>query len=262
MSLVLKQIASKSRILAHGYPFSMCLNRHRSGSWPDTSNDFVPDDILRFWYGDLTSRDTEIPEDAKRKWFMGSKEVDDEIIKLFGGFMHIILDETSEIHKIWLSTLKGTVAYIIVADQLARNIYRGTPKAFEHDQYAQNVVNDCIGTGKDERIFNIHPAFNAFLYMPLMHSENIGDHDILRNRQQWMLDNLEKDHAFYQFVSLMANFENHHREIIEKFGRFPQRNEILGRESTQEELQYIKDHTSMECGISAIRMFLHNLSAN
>eukprot|EP01084_Bolivina_argentea_P079648 144430_1 len=220
------------------------VNRYFA-NWPDASNDFVPDDILRFWFGDITSSKTHIPEHITKKWFMGGKEFDQEIISMFGGFMHIILNEKNELHKIWLSSLKGTVAYIIIADQFARNVYRGTPKAFENDIYAQNIVNKCIETGNDKQIFQIHPAFNSFLYMPLMHSENINHHYTLEKCQNWMLNTLEKEHPFYSFIEMQVKYGKHHREIIELFDRFPQRNEILGRQSTDQEIQYIKDHDLM-----------------
>ena len=212
-------------------------------NWPDTSNDFVPDDILKFWFGEITSRHTPIESHIAGQWFLGDKEFDNLIINKFGGFMHVILDQSNDLHKIWLSTLRGTVSYIVIADQFARNVYRGTPKAFENDEYAQNVVNACIQSGKDRKIFALHPAFNAFLYMPLMHSEDLKDHDTLSECQRWMLDTLEKEHPFYGFLQEQSKYASHHRKIVEKFGRFPHRNEILRRESTEEEMQYIKDQT-------------------
>ena len=215
-------------------------------NWPDTSNDFVPDNILNFWFGTITSRNCDIPSYQMDKWFLGGKEFDDLIIGKFGTFMHMILNQDNDLHKIWLSTLKGTVSYIIIADQFARNVYRGTPKAFENDEYAQNVVNECIQSGKDRKIFALHPAFSAFLYMPLMHSEDLKDHDTFKECQRWMLDTLEREHPFYGFLQDQTKFAQHHREIVERFGRFPQRNEILGRQSTEEEMKYIKEHNLMD----------------
>ena len=181
-----------------------------------------------------------------KKWFNGGHEFDAEIRRLFRGFMYIILDSEEELHKVWLSTLKvfcfvtlsahwslghdpyslskGTVAYVLIADQFTRNVYRGTPKAFAYDAHARSVVHDSVQRGTDERIFKMHPAFASFLFMPFMHSEELPDHDLLAQRQEWMLSSLAKDDPFYPFIEAQVGHAQHHRDIIAKFGRYPQRN--------------------------------------
>eukprot|EP01083_Nonionella_stella_P097225 273261_1 len=214
-------------------------------NWPDIARTIIPDEILNFWFGEIESKEGVISSEIRERWFMGGKAFDNEIIESYGGFIPNILDKRRSLHEMWLSSLKGTVAYIVIADQFTRNVYRGTPKAFENDEYAQKIVNECIQNGKDKQIFDIHPAFSAFLYMPLMHSENIKDHDTLSEVQHWMLSHLNKDHDFYSFLESQTTFAAHHRGIVEQFGRFPQRNQILNRQSTEEEMQYIKDHNLM-----------------
>lgn len=82
--------------------------------------------------------------------------------------------------------------------------------------------------------------------MPLMHSEDLSDHDLLAQRQEWMLSALDEGHPFYSFIQSQVGYAAHHRNIIAKFQRFPQRNDILGRTSTAEEMQFIKDHNLMD----------------
>jgi len=119
----------------------------------------------------------------------------------------------------------GRLAEIIVVDQFSRNIYRGTPKAFQWDPMALCLAQEAIRVKADSELSN---AKRAFIYLPYMHSESLKIH------QQAV--------ELYSAPGLELNleFEMKHKVIIEKFGRYPHRNDILGRPSTPEEVEFLK----------------------
>lgn len=124
----------------------------------------------------------------------------------------------------WRATPEGRLAEIIVLDQFSRNIYRDQPGAFAQDPLALALAQEAVALGADQAL---PPAQRGFLYMPYMHSESLLIHD----------------QALPLFESLnngQLDFEIKHRDIIVRFGRYPHRNAILGRESTPEELAFLK----------------------
>ena len=120
----------------------------------------------------------------------------------------------------------GRLAEIIVLDQFSRNIYRGTPLSFAYDPLALALAQEAI-TAKANQSLN--PDQKAFLYMPFMHSESPAIHEIALElfKEPGLESNLD--------------FEIRHKTIIDRFGRFPHRNEILGRQSTGEEISFLKE---------------------
>ena len=125
----------------------------------------------------------------------------------------------------WRTSAKGRLAEIIVLDQFSRNMFRDTPLAFASDPLALVLSQEAISIGADEVLTSTQ---RSFLYMPFMHSESLIIHEaavqlFTKNGVQSNLD-----------------FEMKHKAIIEQFGRYPHRNEILGRESTAEELEFLK----------------------
>lgn len=124
----------------------------------------------------------------------------------------------------WQDTATGSLALVIIMDQLPLNMFRGEPESFSTEQQAINVSKLAISNGFHHQIT---PQQQAFLYLPLMHSENIEDQDL--------------SVTLFQQAGLEANlrFARHHRDIIKRFGRFPHRNQILGRHSTAEETDYL-----------------------
>lgn len=123
----------------------------------------------------------------------------------------------------WRASPEGRLAEIIVLDQFSRNIYRDQPGAFAQDTLALALAQEAVALGADQAL---PPAQRGFLYMPYMHSESLLIHD----------------QALPLFEALnpqQLDFEIKHREIIARFGRYPHRNTILGRESTPEELEFL-----------------------
>ena len=190
------------------------------------------ENIIKFWFGRV--EETIVPsENRARIWFGESDDIDDEIKDLFsedlenaivGGF------------NSWDNHPRGQLAKIILLDQFSRHIYRNTPKAYSNDKLALDICLKGIGS-EDEHALSL--IERVFYYFPLLHSEDIS--------------NQEKSVRAYQMLAEMAfsetrviydsflKFANHHYTIIQRFGRFPQRNKVLGRDSTEEELIYLEE---------------------
>jgi len=169
-------------------------------------------EILRFWFEEI---------DQSQWWAK-----DDDFDKL-------IIERFSEVHAKatrcelfeWRVNAKGRLAEIIVLDQFSRNMFRGSPLAFANDSLALALSQEAISAKADKVL---SPIERSFLYMPFMHSESLKIHEVAmdlcqKNGNQNNLD-----------------FELKHKQIIEKFDRYPHRNSILGRESTEEEIEFLK----------------------
>ena len=173
-----------------------------------------PDEILNFW----------LDEKGPEGWYQGGEELDREIRDRF---LEAYKRATEGALSLWLTYASGTLAYIILTDQFPRNMFRGTAKAFETDGIARAAAKVAIHRGWDLKIDE--PA-RQFFYMPLVHSECLSDQDravrlILSRMPETGAANLLHAKA--------------HREVIRKFGRFPNRNQALGRESPPGEASFL-----------------------
>ena len=172
-------------------------------------NSLTPSDVLDYWFS----------EKSKQFWFASTPQVDNEIKVRFES----VWEKAAEgEYSQWRETADGSVALIVILDQLPLNMFRSDPKGFQTESMAVEVALNAINNGFDEEL---NDEKLLFLFMPLMHSENI-DH---QNLQVYLFDK-------YNFN---LEFSKHHRDLVKKFGRFPHRNEILGRMSTMEELDYL-----------------------
>lgn len=173
-----------------------------------------PHDILNFWFKEL----------GPSKWFESKQETDAQIKDKFGK-VHEAASK-GELFR-WRESPDGRLAEIIVLDQFSRNIHRGTRKAFENDAMALVLAQELISLKQD---LNLSISERAFAYMPFMHSESKLIHEIAMK-----LFNVPGMEENYKFELL-------HKEIIDRFGRYPHRNAILGRTSTPEEIEFLKTH--------------------
>jgi uncharacterized protein (DUF924 family) len=171
----------------------------------------TPQTILDFWYSKA----------MQDRWFSSTPALDDEIRSQFEALWRkAAAGELDE----WKETPEGCLALAIVLDQLPLNMFRGKAESFSTEQQAVRIARQAIDKGYDRRL----PAGRlAFLYMPLMHSENLADQDL--SVRLFEAEKLESNLRFAQ----------HHRELIRKYGRFPHRNGLLGRKSTPEEIEYL-----------------------
>lgn len=176
------------------------------------NHEITPQDVLFYWFDELTPND----------WFAGDNTLDKAISERFSPLLKSA--EKSELFS-WRTTPHGRLAEIIVLDQFSRNIYRGTPQAFTQDPLALALAQEAILLEMDEQLTTTE---KAFLYMPFMHSESNIIH--------------EKAIELFKKPGLENNydFELKHKVIIDRFGRYPHRNEVLGRESTLEEIEFLQ----------------------
>lgn len=173
-----------------------------------------PEEILDFWLNEV----------GPSKWYGGGADLDAEIRSRFEGSLE---EAKSGACGLWLTYPVGTLAYIILTDQLPRNMYRDDAKAFDSDRSARAASKIAITRDWDLKI--AEPA-RQFFYMPLLHSENLIDQD--RAVRLFCARMPETGHSNLLHAKV-------HREIIRKFGRFPYRNQSLGRSSTSAEQEFL-----------------------
>lgn len=188
------------------------------------------DDIHDYWFGPLD--DTGMADPAKDKlWFQSTSE-DDEVCQIrFGSLVQEALAGGLED---WALSDRGLIALIVLLDQFTRTIYRGTPEAFSGDVHALSLAQHCIAHGHHQRLPAIH---QVFLYLPLEHTEDM-------EVQEECVELFEQLTAITGLAA-MAGYTRYalaHRDVIAQFGRFPHRNGILGRSSSDEELAYLDKH--------------------
>lgn len=189
-------------------------------------------EILEFWFGDALEADW--PDQSRHHiWFSGGKEVDQQIERRFGALVETALDDG---FRDWEASPRSRMALILLLDQFTRNIYRGQARAFAGDARAQELVRDALWHGHEQELPRIA---RVFLYMPLMHAECLGKQDACVERFEYL-----HKHAPAAIKATLADnlhYAKLHQSIIAQFGRFPHRNAALGRESTEEELVFLKD---------------------
>ncbi|NVJ99599.1 MAG: DUF924 domain-containing protein [Alphaproteobacteria bacterium] len=171
------------------------------------------EDILYFWF----------MEAGEKAWWQKSKAFDDLVRRRFlGVYEQAVAGELAD----WRASPRGRLAEIIVLDQFPRNMFRDTARAFEADGLALVLSQEAARAGVGG---TLSPEERAFLYMPFMHSESRVVHDMAVK--------------LFSEPGLESNldFEYRHKAIIDRFGRYPHRNEALGRKSTAEELAFLKE---------------------
>lgn len=171
--------------------------------------------ILDFWFNELSPGD----------WFVKNTELDKKIHSRF----HDLLVSASKGELFdWRKTPEGRVAEIIVLDQFSRNIFRGKAQAFAQDAMALILAQEIVLLNLDK---SLPLTYRSFAYMPYMHAESLVIHK--EAVKLFSIPGLEEG----------LKYEILHKEILEKFGRYPHRNEILGRTSTPEEIEFMKSHS-------------------
>jgi len=182
--------------------------------------------VLSFWFH---------PENAKN-WFSKNSDFDRDVRARFEPILKAIMADQ---HEDWLETPRGRLAYVIVLDQLSRNMYRGTPEMFAQDDRALEAATGGIDRGHDKKL---PPDQRLFLYMPLMHSE---DRDV-QDRSVYLFKQMRDEAPPDQRQKLGENvrYAEMHRDIIKRFGRFPHRNSLLDRTSTAEEVEFLTEPNS------------------
>lgn len=188
------------------------------------------DTILSFWFDD-SRNDPQRALEMVPRWFMSDPELDATIRDQFGAlYQEAIAGELVA----WEQTARGSLALIILLDQFSRNMFRGQPKAFAEDASAQRLCLDGIEQKLDEQL---GPVECGFFYMPLQHAENAYLQEVSVQRYEQLLQQSEP--AWRPLLQDMLDYAHEHRDIIHRFGRFPHRNAILGRQSTPAERDFL-----------------------
>jgi uncharacterized protein (DUF924 family) len=176
--------------------------------------------VIDVWFGD--------GESANPEWFRKDPEFDCSIRTRFGAVIRCAL--AGELAD-WDRTPLGALARIVVLDQLTRNAYRGTPRAFAGDALALAAAKALVASGRDRKLKALQ---RGFVYLPFEHSENLEDQaESLR-----LFGALAAEHPA-QAAGL--DWARKHQAVVARFGRFPHRNAILGRDSTVEELAFLEE---------------------
>jgi uncharacterized protein (DUF924 family) len=168
-------------------------------------------DLIRFWFEEI---------ETKQRF---KKDLEfDELIRTRFGELHARARDG--LLYTWRERPVGALAEIILLDQFSRNMFRDTAQAFAYDTLALVLAQEAVRRKFDSEL---EDSMKAFLYMPFMHSESREIHEIAL----YLFDHPGLEDNF--------NYELRHKEIIDRFGRYPHRNEVLGRESTSEELEFL-----------------------
>jgi uncharacterized protein (DUF924 family) len=168
-------------------------------------------DVIEFWFSELSAND----------WWKKDPALDRRIAQTFGAVHDAAL--RAELFT-WRVNAEGRLAEVLVLDQFSRNIYRDQPGAFAADPLALALAQEAVSRGVDREL---EPKQRSFLYMPYMHSESRVIH-------------VEGERLFRSCDKYNHDFELKHKAIVDRFDRYPHRNAILGRASTPEEVEFLK----------------------
>jgi len=172
--------------------------------------------LLDFWFG----------ERARRAWFAVDRAFDEELRREFGPMVEAALAGSL---TDWEATPDGSLALVLLLDQLPRNIYRDSRRAFDGDAAARRVADQSLARGFDGRV---PPDRRLFFYLPFEHAEDAAAQaEALR-----LFARLGADHPA---LADLEGWAKKHADIVVRFGRFPHRNAVLGRESTAEEIEFL-----------------------
>lgn len=184
--------------------------------------------IHRFWFGELNAAGL-AERERYALWFSASPEADTQCRERFGAAL-----EKARAGQLahWTGSDRGLVALVVLLDQFSRNIHRDTPRAFAADAQALALAQDAVKSGRHKRLPAIH---RVFLYLPLEHSEDLQ----IQCESVQLFSGLA---AEAPDTEGFLRYARAHHAVIERFGRFPHRNAILGRASSEQELEYLAKH--------------------
>lgn len=191
----------------------------------------IVEGIHRFWFGVLKTP-ADFPREKVAFWFMKNDQVDRHIRNAYSSILEDAIKGKFEDLK---KTPRGYLCLILVLDQFPRHIHRNKPESYHHDLLALEMTVKGLEDRIDQ---SLYPVERAFFYMPLQHSESLGDQNMSVKLYEKLVEDVDDllKPPFREFLK----YAKMHLEVIKKFGRFPHRNEILGRTSTPEEEAFLK----------------------
>jgi uncharacterized protein (DUF924 family) len=190
------------------------------------------EEVLAFWFGAAPLAEPPGP-DRFRLWFQGGEEVDRQIRERFGD--DVERAARGELNS-WAETPRGRLALIILLDQFSRNLQRGSAQAFANDAAALKLALEGLDRGQDAALSCVE---QLFFVLPLEHAEDIS----MQDRMLAYLDTWAKrlPESLKGMAQVTRDFAQQHRDVIARFGRFPTRNQALGRVSTPEEEAHVRE---------------------
>jgi uncharacterized protein (DUF924 family) len=189
------------------------------------------DSILHYWFG-TNADDTEVIREKSAQWWKKDPKVDEEMRQRFE--MTLEAESQGELES-WGNIPRGQLARILLLDQFPRSMYRGTARAFAYDERARQRAREALDRGMDRKL---QPVERVFIYMPFEHSEEANDQ--ATGVQLFSALREELPEAVKTPFQDFLDFALKHKEIVDRFGRFPHRNAILSRDSTPEEVEFLK----------------------
>jgi len=186
-------------------------------------------ELLDTWFGPSLTDSSSIPN-RMGWWFSAGDERDQALKDQFSDLVECCAQGRN---YRWLDKPEGRLGLVLALDQLPRNLFRGTPRAFEYDSYTTALCLAAVQTGEDRKL---SPIQRVFLYMPLQHFEDLQAQNAGVGLYQQLV---AENHYGTDFGEGFLSFARLHRDIIARFGRFPHRNRVLSRESTPEEIEYL-----------------------
>jgi uncharacterized protein (DUF924 family) len=190
--------------------------------------------IHAFWFGENFAgrNDADVAERQAGLWWGKDTQVD---ATMRGRFLSSLVMATGGKLDTWSDTTQGLLSLVLLTDQFARNIHRGTPQAFATDSMARRLAHLAL---RRDLLPRLRPVEQVFLLLPLEHSEDLAD-------QRLSVEHFEalarEVHAPWRArFEDFADYARRHRDVIARFGRFPHRNAILRRASTEQEIEFLK----------------------
>jgi uncharacterized protein (DUF924 family) len=183
--------------------------------------------LLDFWFGPPGSAERDRPRDV---WFKTDPGFDETLRQ------HFLVDCEQAVagaYRSWLSEADSALALVLLLDQLPRNLFRGSPRAFAGDPLACEAARHAIGCGFDRAMA---PVRRWFFYLPFQHSEALADQELSVALTETLPEDQDKAEAL--------DYARRHRAVVARFGRFPHRNRVLGRASTAEEDAFLREKPS------------------
>jgi len=189
-------------------------------------------EILSFWFGNIEENESYFKERGKL-WFGGDPETDFLIRRKFEDDVN---SAASGALSNWEENPLQCLALIILLDQFALNIFRGDPRSYEYSSLALPIAKRALADRIDQRF---HPVQRVFFYLPLEHSESLADQEKAFELFHGLTENATVP-VVKEWLASTEWFAVEHRKVIERFGRFPHRNELMGRSSTPAEKEYLE----------------------
>lgn len=181
-----------------------------------------PEEILGFWFGGEGG--------FREAWFRRDEDFDREIRERFQeDYERAAAGELDE----WMTSPRGTLALILLLDQFPRNLFRDDPRAYATDEKAREIADHAVTTGLDR---GLQPIERMFVYLPFEHSEDLED----QRRSVELFLTLDGELETPEVL----DYALRHQRVIERFGRFPHRNKVLGRTTTPEEAAFLEERGS------------------